>query len=55
MTNILKFVVKCEVLGLKVNFKEHILGMISPKLTNLPLVMKKFVRALNMFPSNLPM
>jgi hypothetical protein len=26
--------------------------MISPKLTNMPLVMRKFVRALNMFPSS---
>jgi hypothetical protein len=35
-------------------FKEHDLGMIFPKLVNMPLVMKKFVRALNMFPSSLP-
>jgi hypothetical protein len=29
--------------------------MLSPKLTNMPLVMRKFVKASNMFPSNLPM
>jgi hypothetical protein len=29
--------------------------MLSPKLANMPLVMKKFVKASNMFPSNLPM
>ncbi len=32
---------------------KHVLGMISPKLAHMPLVMKKFVRALNMFPSSL--
>jgi hypothetical protein len=29
--------------------------MLSPKLANMPLVMRKFVKASNMFPSNLPM
>jgi hypothetical protein len=29
--------------------------MLSPKFANMPLVMKKFVKASNMFPSNLPM
>jgi hypothetical protein len=29
--------------------------MLSPKLTNMPLMMRKFVKASHMFPSNLPM
>ncbi len=28
---------------------EHVLGMFSPKLMNMPQVIKKFVRALNVF------
>jgi len=31
------------------NFKGHFLGMISPKLTNMPPIMKKFVGTSNMF------
>lgn len=32
---------------------EHVLGIFSPKLMNVPQVIKKFVRALNVFSSSL--
>jgi hypothetical protein len=53
MTTALKSIIKCKALGWRKAFTEHVLGMISPKLANMPFMMKKFVRALNMFPSNL--
>jgi hypothetical protein len=48
-----KSIIKCEALSLEESFHGTFLGMISPKFANMPLVMKKFVRALNMFPSSL--
>jgi len=51
MTSVFKFVIKCEILGLE----ENVLGMFSPKFVNMPLMMKFFVRALNMFSSSFSM
>ncbi len=44
LTNALKFVVKCEILGWEKTFKELILVMFSPKHANMPQLMTKFVR-----------
>jgi hypothetical protein len=49
MTNIFKSIVKCEALGLKESYYEHVLGMFFPKLVNMPSMMRKFVNILNMF------
>ncbi len=50
MTSVFKCVVKCEVYVWRKTFKQHPLGMFSPKLANMPLMMKKFVGHLNIFP-----
>jgi hypothetical protein len=44
-----KFIVKCEILGLKRTFKKHVLSIFFPKLVNMPPIMKKFVGNLNMY------
>jgi hypothetical protein len=44
LTNPLKFVVKCETLGLEESFKELVLVMLSLEHANMPQLMTKFVR-----------
>ncbi len=53
MTIALKFVVKCEVLGLVKNFKAFVLAMFFPKHVNMLLLTKKIARISSLFQSNL--
>jgi hypothetical protein len=45
MISVLKFVMKCQVLGLEETFKEHVLGMFSSMFVNVPLMTRKFISA----------
>jgi hypothetical protein len=49
MTNVFKSIGKRQNSSLEENFQGHVLGMITPKLINMPPVMKKFVGISNMF------
>lgn len=49
MTHVFKLVVKCEILNLKENFQGRCFEHFFPKLLNMPPLMKKFVRAWDMF------
>jgi hypothetical protein len=49
ITSASKFIVKCNILGLKKNFQRLRLECFFPKLANMPPMMRKFVRTLNMY------
>jgi hypothetical protein len=49
ITSASKFIVKCEILGLKRTFKKLVLSIFFPKLANMPPMMRKFVGTLNMY------
>jgi hypothetical protein len=49
-TSCIKSILKCEVIGLEENLQGTCFGHDSSKLATKPLVMKKFVRALYVFP-----
>jgi len=44
LTNVLKYVVKFEILGLKESFQQTCFGHCFPKHANMPQLMTKFVR-----------
>jgi hypothetical protein len=55
MTIVLKFVVKCEILGLDESFQGVCFGHVFfPKHANMLLLTKKFTRISSLFQSNLP-
>ncbi len=49
-TSVIKSILKCEVLGLEESLQGTCFGHDSSKLATIPLLMKKFVRALCVFP-----
>jgi hypothetical protein len=50
MTSVVKSILKCEVVGLEESLQGTCFGHGSSKLATISLVMKKFVRALYVFP-----